>query len=127
MKIQHYLSTAVLLAASAVWAQTTMPAPPPGGPGEPQKDVFFMRHEGRGMHGLGSFWKDSDTAAKLGLSEGQKQQLEDAFFKHRLKMADIKAEMEKQDLKLEQLLNGETVDDAAVAAQAAAQGGFAGP
>src|SRR5690242_2803282 len=102
---------AVLLASMMVLAQDTAPAPPAkrvrtGGqesgmtavaPG-PGKQVMIYRHE------LGAWWKDSKVAEKLGLSDNQIRQLEDAFYQHRLKLVDFGAEMEKADMKLQQML-----------------------
>lgn len=116
---------AILLASSVVFAQDTAPAPPAGkrvrtsgqeagftavAPG-PGKQVMIYRHE------LGAWWKDSKIAEKLGLSDNQIRQLEDAFYQHRLKLVDFGAEMEKADMKLQQLLDADTVDESAVNSQ----------
>ena len=61
-----------------------------------------------GMHGeMGKWWRDTEISKKLQLSEGQIQQLDQIFYDHRVKLIDHGAEMEKQDLKLQSLLERE--------------------
>jgi Spy/CpxP family protein refolding chaperone len=83
----------------------------PGGPGGPQKNVMVFRHE------MGAWWKNSKTAEKLNLTDSQIKQLEDTFYQHRLKLVDIGAAMEKADMKLQQMLDADTVDESAVNSQ----------
>jgi Spy/CpxP family protein refolding chaperone len=66
---------------------------------------------------LGAWWKNSDIAQKLNLTDAQTKQLEDAFYQHKLKLIDVGAEMEKADMKLQQMLDADTVDENAVNAQ----------
>lgn len=105
-KLGIALLALVSLAASA---QSTAPAPPPG-PGGPggEKHVMMFRRE------LGAWWKNSKIAEKLQLSDQQIKQLEDVFYQHRIKLIDYTAEMEKSDMKLQQLLNADTVDEGQV-------------
>jgi Spy/CpxP family protein refolding chaperone len=104
---------ALLTLVSAVgFAQSTMPAPPPPGPGAPgDKHIIMFKRE------LGAWWKNSDVAQKLNLTDSQIKQLEDTFYQHRLKLVDIGAEMQKSDMKLQQMLDADTVDESAVNAQ----------
>ncbi len=88
--------------------------PPPGVPGLPadgQKHVMVFKRE------LGAWWKNSKIAEKLQLTDSQIKQLEDAFYQHRLKLIDNGAEMEKADMKLQQMMDADTVDEAQVNAQ----------
>jgi Spy/CpxP family protein refolding chaperone len=102
----------LLLAVSSLgWAQQDAPAPPPGLPGMgpgPHKQVMMYRRE------LGAWWKNSKIAEKLQLTDAQTKQLEDAFFQHRLKLVDYGADMEKADMKLQQMLDADTVNESAV-------------
>ncbi len=86
------------------------PGPGPGGP-EAGKRVMIYRRE------MGAWWKNSKIAEKLNLNDSQIKQLEDAFYQHRLKLVDIGAAMEKADMKLNQMLDADTVDESAVNAQ----------
>jgi Spy/CpxP family protein refolding chaperone len=105
---------ALLALVSAVAVAQGPPAgggPGPGGPGGPQKNVMVFRHE------MGAWWKNSKLAEKLNLTDSQIKQLEDTFYQHRLKLVDIGANMEKADMKLQQMLDADTVDESAVNAQ----------
>jgi hypothetical protein len=66
---------------------------------------------------LGKWWQNSDIAKKLQLSEGQIGQLDQTFYDHKLKLIDYGAEMEKQDLKLQSLLDGDVPNEGQVEAQ----------
>lgn len=106
------LGVVLLTLVSAVaGAQTAPPAPGPGGPGGPEKRIFIQKRE------MGAWWKNSKVAEKLNLTDSQIKQLEDAFYQHRLKLVDIGAAMEKADMKLQQMLDADTVDESAVNAQ----------
>ena len=107
------LGVALLTLVSAVgFAQSTMPAPPPPGPGGPgDRHIMMFKRE------LGAWWKNSDVAQKLNLTDSQIKQLEDTFYQHRLKLVDIGAEMQKADMKLQNMLDADTVDESAVNAQ----------
>ena len=69
-------------------------------------------------HGeLGKWWQNSDIAKKLQLSDGQIAQLDQTFYDHKLKLIDYGAEMEKQDLKLQTLLDADVPNEGQVEAQ----------
>jgi Spy/CpxP family protein refolding chaperone len=101
-----------LFLAAPLWAQS--PAKPPNsgavmaGPGTAK--IMFHRE-------LGKWWKDSDTAKKLQLSNEQITQLDQTFYDHRLKLIDFGAEMEKEDLKLQTLLDADVPNEAQVDSQ----------
>jgi Spy/CpxP family protein refolding chaperone len=107
MKIRYIF---LLLFTTAVvgGAQNTAPAPPlkTGG-----KNVMFYRRE------LGKWWQNSETAKKLQLSEAQIDQLDQIFYDHRVKLIDYGAEMAKQDLKLQTLVDADVPDEAQVNVQ----------
>jgi Spy/CpxP family protein refolding chaperone len=84
--------------------------PGPGGPGGEKHIMMFKRE-------LGAWWKNSNIAQKLNLTDSQVKQLEDTFYQHKLKLIDITAEMQKSDMKLQQMLDADTVDESAVNAQ----------
>jgi hypothetical protein len=66
---------------------------------------------------LGKWWQNSDIAKKLQLSDGQIGQLDQTFYDHKLKLIDYGAEMEKQDLKLQALLDADVPNEGQVEAQ----------
>jgi Spy/CpxP family protein refolding chaperone len=90
---------------------STMPGPGrPGGFGG-QKQMMTFRHE------MGAWWKNSKVAEKLKLSDAQIKQLEDTFYQHRLKLVDLSATMQIADMKLQRMLDADTVNEAAVNSQ----------
>src|SRR6185369_16924870 len=66
---------------------------------------------------LGKWWQNSDIAKKLQLSDGQIGQLDQTFYDHKLKLIDYGADMEKQDLKLQTLLDADVPNEGQVEAQ----------
>ena len=66
---------------------------------------------------MGKWWQNSDTVKKLQLSDAQIAQLDQIFYEHRLKLIDYGAEMEKQDLKLQTLLDADVPDEGQISTQ----------
>jgi Spy/CpxP family protein refolding chaperone len=66
---------------------------------------------------LGKWWQNSDIAKKLQLSDGQIAQLDQTFYDHKVKLIDYGADMEKQDLKLQTLLDADVPNEGQVEAQ----------
>jgi hypothetical protein len=90
------------------------------GPGRPGPRVIIrMRRPGMmGMHAeMGQWWKNSDIAKKLQLSDSQISKLDSTFLEHKLKLIDDGAEMQKEDLKLQALLDQDSPDEAQVKTQ----------
>jgi len=77
-------------------------APPPPGPPGPD---------------LGKWWKNSDIARELQLTEAQSNQIEQIFLEQRLKLIDLHAELEKQETRLQPLIEADEPDEAKVSAQ----------
>ena len=63
---------------------------------------------------MGKWWQDSEVVKKLQLSDKQISQLDQNFYQHRLKLIDDTAAMEKEDLKLQNLLDADTPDEAQI-------------
>ena len=80
-----------------------MTAPGPG--------KMLIRHE------MGKWWQNSDIVKKLQLNDGQIKQLNQIFFEHRLKLIDYEADTQKQDLKLQTLLDADQPDISQVGGQ----------
>ena len=66
---------------------------------------------------LGKWWQNSDIAKKLQLSDGQIGQLDQTFYDHKVRLIDYGADMEKQDLKLQTLLDADVPNEGQVEAQ----------
>jgi len=66
---------------------------------------------------LGKWWQNSDIAKKLQLNDGQIGQLDQTFYDHKVKLIDYGADMEKQDLKLQTLLDADVPNEGQVEAQ----------
>src|SRR5262249_30627911 len=117
MPIKLSVPCAILLFNILALAQAT-PAPPPKTPDGPGA----VRIERRGgniisRREMGKWWKNSETAQKLQLTDNQIQQLDQIFYEHRLKLIDYGASMEKEDLKLQTLLDADVPNEGQVGSQ----------
>ena len=81
----------------------------PMGPG----NAMWFHHRGR----MGSWWRNPEIAEKIGLNDQQKQQLEKISQASRLKMIDLRADLEKQRVILGPMLQTYHPDEAQVLAQ----------
>jgi Spy/CpxP family protein refolding chaperone len=106
-------STLLLLAlTSPAWAQLSTDGPPPvPGPLMRQKGVVLYHRE------LGKWWQSADIVKKLQLTDAQVGQLDQIFYDHRLRLIDYGADMEKQDLKLQTLLDADVPNEGQINAQ----------
>jgi Spy/CpxP family protein refolding chaperone len=68
-------------------------------------------------HEMGKWWQNADVVSKLGLSDSQVSQLNQVFYNHKMKLIDYGAAMEKQDLKLQTMLDADQPDEGQVNAQ----------
>ena len=100
----------VTAAAQIAPARTPAPAASPVPPALP-------RHPAPPGMELGKWWKNSEVVRELGLSEAQASQIEQAFFEQRLKLIDLKADLEKQETRLQPLIEADQPDEAKVSAQ----------
>jgi hypothetical protein len=105
---------AFLLLLSPLYLQgqnrsTTTSVASPAPPGAGMRVVYRTE--------LGKWWQNSDIAKKLQLGDGQIGQLDQTFYDHKLKLIDYGAEMEKQDLKLQALLDADVPNEGQVEAQ----------
>ncbi len=79
----------------------------PGGPGMPPSPPAP----------LGKWWKNSDVAKELQLSDAQIKQIEQTFLDYRMKLIDLKADVERQELKLQPLIEADRPDEQQVGTQ----------
>jgi protein CpxP len=116
MKTKWFIALSTVALASALQAQD---APVGGGGvvtggaavGGKGPHVMMMRHE------MGKWWQNPDVVSKLGLSDSQISQLNQVFYNHKMKLIDYGADMEKQDLKLQTMLDADQPDEGQVSAQ----------
>jgi protein CpxP len=66
---------------------------------------------------IGKWWKNSEIVKKLQISETQVKQIEQIFLDHRLKLVELRAELERREIALKPLLAADQPDDARVMAQ----------
>ena len=112
---------AVLLLCSALLAQ-----PPQGGPANHEGPGFgpggkFDHRGGPGgeMRGIlppGRWWKNAEVVKAVGLDDAQVQKIEHVFQDSRMKLVDVHANLQKEEFKLEPLLEADTPDEGAVLA-----------
>ncbi len=107
------LLVAVLIGTFA-FAQDPAP-PPPQGPGM-GRGMMGMRGPGFGM-ARGGWWKNSKIAEQLKLSDQQKQQLEKTFTDYRLQLIDQRAAVEREETKLQPLMDADQLDKAKINSQ----------
>ncbi len=72
---------------------------------------------GRGLRMPGGKWWKSDVAQRIGLTDQQAQQIEKIFQDHRLQLVDLHANLEKQELQLEPLIQADNPNEQQVLAQ----------
>jgi Spy/CpxP family protein refolding chaperone len=118
MKTRYSSVLAILLFPLSILAQSrsvstsgTVSGTVAGVAGPETRTTFVYRGE------LGKWWQNSDIAKKLQLSDGQLAQLDQTFYDHKLKLIDYGADMEKQDLKLQALLDADVPNEGQVEAQ----------
>jgi Spy/CpxP family protein refolding chaperone len=68
----------------------------------------------RGLVPPGRWWKNAGIVKTIGLSDGQVQKIETIFQDSRMKLVDIHANLQKEEIKLEPLLEAENPDESAV-------------
>jgi len=63
------------------------------------------------------FWANSEIATKLNLTDQQKQQLENTVTNYRLKLIDQRAAVQREEVKLEPLVQADKLDEGAITRQ----------
>jgi Spy/CpxP family protein refolding chaperone len=62
------------------------------------------------MMPMGTWWRNADVVAKVGLTPEQVKHIDDIFLQSRVKLIDQHAALEKEQLLLEPLMNANPVD-----------------
>ncbi len=135
----------ILVAGAAAWAQTQPPAgqiqnpPPPPQQGDngaaPQPGRGFrsvLNQQGRGgvppaLRGSrpplerslpqGRWWNNPDVAQKLSLTADQQKKMDEIFLQNRLRLVDLNATLQKEEITMEPMMGADMPDEAKVLAQ----------
>ncbi len=65
----------------------------------------------------GRWWKNEDVIRQLNLTPDQQRKLDDIMFAHMEKMIDLKAALDKEELKIKMLIDQPQIDEKQVMAQ----------
>jgi Spy/CpxP family protein refolding chaperone len=63
------------------------------------------------------WWKNPATAQSLGLTADQQRKMDDVFQQYRLRLIDLNAALEKEEVSLDPLVSAEPLDESKVTAQ----------
>jgi Spy/CpxP family protein refolding chaperone len=110
-----------LLIAVVLLCGVALAQPPQGGPGNgggfgAGRGQFGPHEDGgpRGMVPPGRWWKNAEVVKAIDLKDDQIQKIEQVFQESRLKLVDIHANLQKEEFKLEPLLQADNPDEKAV-------------
>lgn len=84
-----------------------------GGPGP----VRFEPLEGEEFGPGGAWWKNSEVVRKVSLSDEQVRKISQTYLDHKLKLIDLQADLEKQELRLQPLMDVDQPDETKVGSQ----------
>jgi protein CpxP len=89
-----------------------------GGP-RPGMGGFGGPPMGRGFHDghFAQWWKSPRVAQAIGLTDAQKQKMDDIYQQHKLKLIDLQATLDKQEVLLQPLIEADQPDQAKTFAQ----------
>ena len=120
----------ILLFAGVVALAQPQPSQPPQPPPPPQRQGRGQGNGmGRGMgmeprlargpmeRGMGRWWKNPEMVEKLGVTADQQKKMGDIFQQHRLKLIDLNASVEREEVTLEPLMQADQPDEARIVAQ----------
>ena len=74
---------------------------------------------GRGPmeRGMGRWWKNPEMVEKLGVTADQQKKMDDIFQQHRLKLIDVTAAVEREEVTLQPMMEADQPDEARIVAQ----------
>ena len=133
------LGLILLFAGAVALAQPQPPQPPqppqqpPPAPQQPGRGRGMGMGMGMGMgrgmgmgpqpgrgpieRGMGRWWKDPQMVEKLGVTADQQKKMDDIFQQHRLKLIDVTAAVEREEVTLEPMMAADQPDEARIVAQ----------
>jgi protein CpxP len=106
----------LLLAGGMAWAQQ----PPGPGPGmEPRPPMQRRPPMERALRGgpHGRWWNNPEMAQKLGLTPEQQKKIDEVFQQSRLKLIDLNASLQKEEVILEPLVGADQPDESKILPQ----------
>jgi periplasmic protein CpxP/Spy len=90
------------------------PGPMPVDPmGQGPHVIAMAPHRGP----FGTWWKNSEVVKELQLTDAQVKQIEQTFLEYRLKLIDLRADVERQETKLQPLLEADQPNEQQVGSQ----------
>lgn len=107
------------MAIAATFAAAIASAQGPGGPGGPGFGMHRPPME-RAMRSHGEFgrwWNNPKLVEKLKLTDDQRKAMDDIFLKHREKLVDLRANVEKAEIEMEPLVKADQPNESAVMSQ----------
>jgi Spy/CpxP family protein refolding chaperone len=112
------LACSLLFAAPFAFSQNPGGPPQPFGPpdGGMQSRGLGEGHS-LGIVPHGAWWKNPNMVTLLGLSADQQKRLDDILLQSRIQLIHMKATLEEEQVKLEPMLNANTLDQANAYAQ----------
>jgi periplasmic protein CpxP/Spy len=114
MALRTGVAVAALLAAGAVFAQE--PPAAAGGPGfGGHRPPMERALGGHGEHG--KWWNNPTVVEKLKLTDDQRKAMDAIYLQHREKLIDLRANLEKSELKMEPLMSADQPNESAILAQ----------
>ena len=94
------------------------PAARPHSPAPPAMRAFRAPVERELLPGpAGRWWNNPELAQKLNLTADQQKKMDDIFQQHRLKLIDLNASLEKEEVTLEPLVQSDQPDESRIVAQ----------
>lgn len=115
------LTCSLLLAAPLAFAQASPQTQPPpgqfGGPGSPMGGRLMGKGYGMGIVPPGTWWKNPDTIAAVGLTVDQQKHLDDIFLQSRPQLMQLKASLDEEQRKLQPMLSAGNVDQGSAYAE----------
>lgn len=106
MKTSHNILLILIFATAFTAAQTTnQPTAPTQGPPQPRHHMMDMGPGGPMMGIPGDWWRNSEIAQSLNLTDQQKQQLGQIFSSHRANLITLRGNVEIEQGKLLDLLD----------------------
>jgi Spy/CpxP family protein refolding chaperone len=67
--------------------------------------------------GMGRWWKNPEMVERLGVTADQQKKMDDIFQQHRLKLIDVTAAVEREEVTLEPMMEADQPDEARIVAQ----------
>ena len=99
-----------LTAGTLAWGQGPAPAQAPPPPRHHDGPMQPGPHPSPG----GKWWDNPEMVRRLGITADQQKKMDDIFQQSRLKLIDLSATLEKEEVMMEGLLKGPQLDDSKI-------------